>query len=100
MLLPDWIRMVMHVEELRAATGSEPWQVQLIDTDGLWEVTAPQTLLVLPADLGPAATLLVHRLAYTHRPSGPPSSWPSSWASPLERSSKRWVGRPTARSFA
>lgn len=69
-MVPDWVRMVMHVEELRAATGSEPWQVQLIDTEGLWEVTAPQTLLFLPADLGPTATLLVHRLAYTH-----PTQW-------------------------
>jgi hypothetical protein len=54
---------------LQTVTAGE-WPVELVETEGLWETRAVQTFLFLPSFLGPAATLLLHRLAYTY-----PTGW-------------------------
>lgn len=54
---------------LQTVTASQ-WPVELVETSGLWETRAIQTLMFLPPFLGPSGTLLVHRLAYTY-----PTSW-------------------------
>lgn len=54
---------------LRTVTEGE-WQVDLVESSGLWEAWGVQTLMFLPPFLGPSGTLLVHRLAYTY-----PTSW-------------------------
>ncbi len=54
---------------LRTVTEGE-WPAELVESDGLWETREVQTLMFLPPFLGPAGTLLVHRLAYTY-----PTPW-------------------------
>ena len=54
---------------LRTVTEGE-WPVELVESDGLWETRGVQTLIFLPPFLGPAGTLLVHRLAFTY-----PTPW-------------------------
>lgn len=61
--------LAMDLDELRLLTVGE-WPVELVESDGLWDTTAVQTLLFLPPFLGPSGTLLVHLLAYTH-----PTRW-------------------------
>ena len=49
---------------------SGKWPVELVDTEGLWQTEAVHTLMFLPPFVGPAGTLLIHRLAFTF-----PTAW-------------------------
>ena len=54
---------------LRSVTAGE-WPVALVERSGLWPTRGLPTLILLPPALGPSATMLLHRLAYTH-----PTRW-------------------------
>ena len=54
---------------LQTVTAGE-WPVDLVESSGLWDTQAIQTLLFLPPFLGPSGSLLIHRLALTF-----PTQW-------------------------
>lgn len=68
-LCGDWVvvaSLAVGVDRvlLESVTSGE-WQVELVESSGLWETRGIQTLMFLPPFLGPSGSMLVHRLAYT-----------------------------------